>query len=213
MHCHHFIVSSYQRWEVGSEIAVHTFPNLPDCLDLHLQKNHRVLKQSTWNQSLNTLYSVFIWKIHVYVSNANVYKWYINFIKNLNTTHQRQKIYKRSPRPVERWAHQLEYLDEIKDLNKTQWFLLVLEIGIKKLNFVPVSPFGELVVMALKMLTRTRKRVTRSAIRPCNQIILLFRLDVDPTLLQSKCNCFSQSWTFDLNFSPSCQDIKSHSNI
>ena len=134
-HCQHFIVSSYQRWEVGSKIAVHTFPNLPDCLDLHLQKNHRVLKQSTWNQSLNTLYSVFIWKIHVYVSNANVYKWYINFIKNLNTTHQRQKIYKRSPRPVERWAHQLEYLDQIKDLNETQWFPLVSEIGIKKTQF------------------------------------------------------------------------------
>ena len=29
------------------------------------------------------------------------------------------------------------------------------------------SPFGELVVIALKMLTRTRKRVTKRAIRPC----------------------------------------------
>ena len=29
------------------------------------------------------------------------------------------------------------------------------------------SAFGELVVMALKMLTRTRNRVTSKAIRPC----------------------------------------------
>ena len=37
----------YQRGEIGGEIAVHAFPNLPDRLDLHLQKDHRVLKQST----------------------------------------------------------------------------------------------------------------------------------------------------------------------
>ena len=37
----------YQRGEIRCEIAVHAFPNLPDRLDLHLQKDHRVLKQST----------------------------------------------------------------------------------------------------------------------------------------------------------------------
>ena len=45
--CWKVIVSPYQRGEVGGKVAVHTFPNLADCLYLHLKKNHRVLKQST----------------------------------------------------------------------------------------------------------------------------------------------------------------------
>ena len=57
------IVSPYQRGEVGGKVAVHTFPNLADCLYLHLKKNHRVLKQSTCNQSLNTALNSF--KIHM----------------------------------------------------------------------------------------------------------------------------------------------------
>ena len=102
---HRSISLSYQRGEVGSKVAVHTFPNLPDCLDLHLKQNHRVLKQSTCNPSLKIQTTRISFKMQSY----------------RNKTHQRQKIYKQSPRPEERWARQLEYWEEKNETHGLLW--------------------------------------------------------------------------------------------